>query len=228
MEVEADPLALLFLRIFTVLGLDDPVIGPSKQALRASCRAVRQRLAAGEYGRRSERIVLRLQQLEEVTSARTVHVFWPMLDRREVDLRPFIAWLYTLKKQIVLPVVVADETRREEYLEHRLFSGEEALVRSHLGIREPLHSEAVTVDQIDLVVAPALAADRSGNRLGYGRGHYDRFLRDVAAPIVVPLYQECVLEQIPRDAHDVPVDVLVTETEVIRTSARNQSQNGAV
>jgi 5-formyltetrahydrofolate cyclo-ligase len=228
MEVGADPHAPLFLRIFTVAPLKERATAQTKTSLRAACRAFRLQLDAEEYGRRSEQIVSRLQGLDEVSGARSVHVFWPMLERREVDLRPLIAWLYAQKKQIVLPVVVAGDASNDERLEHRLFSSEEALVRSRLGIHEPLYAEVAPDDRFDVVIAPALGVDRTGNRLGYGRGHYDRFLNDVRAPIVVPVFQECVVDEIPVETHDVPVDILVTETEVLRTSARNHSQNRAV
>ena len=135
----------------------------------------------------------------------------------EVDTRPLIAWLYTHKKQIVLPVVVnAAEAPAEQHLEHRRFSGEDALVRSQLGIHEPVESDLVPLADIDVVVVPALGVDRRGNRLGYGRGHYDRFLSKIRVPTVCPVFRECVQRHIPTEPHDIPVGIVVTEKEVIR------------
>lgn len=133
----------------------------------------------------------------------------------EVDTRPLIAWLYTHKKQIVLPVVL-NETEGVHRLEHRQYSGEDALVRNGWGILQPVKSDTVPVQSIDAVVVPALGVDRQGNRIGYGRGFYDRFLRDLRVPTICPVFGECLIDQIPNETHDVPVQIIVTEREVVR------------
>lgn len=182
---------------------------------------------AATYARRSDLIVGRIQALAEVQRAETIHVFWPIHRRREVDVRSLIAWLYTQKKQIVLPVVgPRSDTSQKDWsrdemalhLEHRRFESEDALVRSNWGISEPVGGELVPVEHLDAVIVPALGVDRQGNRLGYGRGYYDQFLRGLSIPTICPIFQQCLEASIPREAHDVPVRVIVTENEVLRVS----------
>jgi 5-formyltetrahydrofolate cyclo-ligase len=63
----------------------------------------------------------------------------------------------------------------------------------------------------DVVLVPALAVDGLGNRIGYGKGYYDAFLSEVKSCKIVPLFAKQVVDGIPSEPHDVPVDILVTE-----------------
>lgn len=186
-----------------------------KAIRRSELARFRQSLGAEEHARRSERIITRLKELPEVSRARSVHVYWPIAGRNEVDTRPLITWLYTHKKQIVLPVVVTRDVR-EARLEHRSYTGEDALVRNRWGIEEPAMTDEVPVDNIDVVIVPALGVDRQGNRIGYGRGYYDRFLAQIDVPTICPVFRECLLDELPVEPHDVPVRIVVTEHEIAR------------
>jgi 5-formyltetrahydrofolate cyclo-ligase len=89
------------------------------------------------------------------------------------------------------------------------------------GIPEPSAEEpTVSPDEVDLFVVPGLLFDRSGNRLGRGGGHYDRLLGEARpdANRIGLCYAEQVIEVIPADRWDRPVDLVVTDREVIRVS----------
>lgn len=81
------------------------------------------------------------------------------------------------------------------------------------------------IAQADLIVVPALAADSTGTRLGQGAGWYDRALKDAreGTPIVALVYDDeyhdALEKQIPREVHDVPVNIVVTPSQVIRIGA---------
>ena len=68
----------------------------------------------------------------------------------------------------------------------------------------------------DVVVVPALAVDRHGNRLGRGRGYYDRALRDVTAPVVAVGYDDELVDQVPTEPHDRPVDGFLSPAGLVR------------
>jgi 5-formyltetrahydrofolate cyclo-ligase len=88
----------------------------------------------------------------------------------------------------------------------------DALVKSAFGLREPVGA-AIAIGSVDMFVVPGVAFDRSGVRLGWGRGHYDATLA-VARPDArrVGLAFECQLvERVEREAHDAPMHVIVTE-----------------
>jgi 5-formyltetrahydrofolate cyclo-ligase len=76
------------------------------------------------------------------------------------------------------------------------------------------------------VLVPALAADRRGVRLGYGKGFYDAFLPHTRALRVVPVFDACLAASLPSEAHDEPVHVVVTETQTLRIS-RGLLQTGS-
>lgn len=190
-----------------------------KASLRARFRAFRAGLTDAEYERRSQAIVVRLKTLPELHEAGAVHLFWPMLTRREVDLRSLVHWLQTQKKQIVLPVVRTfsrggdGSTGR---LEHVRFSGLDDLRMNKWGIFEPFGTETVPVEGLDAVIVPALGAGRNGHRIGHGLGYYDEFLRDVQVPRICPTYEACLVDDVPAEPHDVPMTVIVTEQTVVR------------
>ena len=106
------------------------------------------------------------------------------------------------------------------------------MMKGVFGIQEPADT-AISVtedvlDQADLVLVPGLAFDRSGGRLGMGAGYYDRFLArwsnnqllHTTAPALWSLiYNWQLVEEVPMESHDLPVDVIVNEQELIYTSS---------
>ncbi len=185
-----------------------------KDALRAHFRAVRLALTDAEATAHSAAICRRLAALPEVEAAETVHVYWPIAARREVDTRPFIRALAAASKRIVLPVVA--EFEGVPRLRHVTFEGEGAMRPNRWGILEPHGTAEVDPADLDAVVVPAFGAGRNGHRVGHGRGFYDAFLAGLAAPTVGAVYAACLVDAVPAEAHDVPLGVLVTEREVLR------------
>ena len=95
--------------------------------------------------------------------------------------------------------------------------------RLHLGafnIEEPDGNETYDMSAIDMVVVPAIAYDRHGNRVGRGKGYYDRLLQNTRAIKVGVAYGFQLIDEIDADPHDVAVDYVITEHGVIRTSRR--------
>jgi 5-formyltetrahydrofolate cyclo-ligase len=96
---------------------------------------------------------------------------------------------------------------------------------NRFGIDEPVDAEPVRVDDLDVVVVPAVAVDRLGNRLGFGAGYYDRTLagRRPGTLVVAAVFSVQVLDEITPRSWDVPVDVVVTDAEVIRTAGSGRT-----
>ena len=87
------------------------------------------------------------------------------------------------------------------------------------GMAEPApHLPQVLSTDIQLVLAPGLAFDRSGWRLGYGGGYYDRFLRSFGGINVGVVFQALLLESLPHGEYDVPVNWLVSEDGFIKAT----------
>jgi 5-formyltetrahydrofolate cyclo-ligase len=85
------------------------------------------------------------------------------------------------------------------------------------GIPEPAAGEQVPVQEANLLVVPGVAFDPEGRRVGYGGGFYDRLLPRVKGlrPIVALAYEEQVFPSLPREEHDISVDVVITDARVI-------------
>ncbi len=190
------------------------LIRQKKADLRQRFRTIRSQFSDAEYDAYSARIVARTKTLPELQRASTVHTFWPMLARREVDIRPLIAWLQHSGKQIVLPVV--DSYTGTPRLRHVRFEPNEALRLNQWGIDEPTGDESVPVESIDAVLVPALGAGRNGHRIGYGKGYYDAFLHTLNASTIGLVFAACVVDCLPAEPHDVPLDIVMTEDEIIR------------
>ena len=113
-------------------------------------------------------------------------------------------------KRVALPVVKG----------HDIFASEiTATTFLHSGkfnILEPVKHKALPPGEIDVVVIPGIAFDAKGNRVGYGHGYYDKFLAKTKAFKVALAYDLQLVPAIPADPHDIPVDVIVTETRTIR------------
>lgn len=117
--------------------------------------------------------------------------------------------------EVLLPVVAARGA-----LEWAAYAGRGALRAGAFGLLEPVgrRVQAATLRTVDAVLVPALAVDRSGNRLGRGAGFYDRFLRTVPTGVLVAavVYDDEVLAAVPIEPHDQPVTAALTPTRLIR------------
>ena len=90
------------------------------------------------------------------------------------------------------------------------------------GIPEPTGSEEPDNFSASLCIVPALSFDENGYRMGYGGGYYDRFLRGYDG-ISVGICYDDFLGEIPREEHDLPVDILVTETKILNLGLEGTS-----
>lgn len=190
---------------------------PSKDTWRTQFRTYRRSLSPNSYRARSSLIGHRTLTVPSVVDGQVVHVYWPLQDRGEVDTRPLIGALRGRGVEVVLPVVTSFDPDTPT-LEHRRYEGPTALETNRWGIREPVDTERVPPEALDLVLVPALGADHRGHRLGHGSGYYDAFLASVTCPRIALVYDACVVPKLPSASHDVPMTALVTEQNVIEIS----------
>ncbi len=83
-------------------------------------------------------------------------------------------------------------------------------------IEEPTGTNTVDASEMELIVVPAVAYDRKGTRLGRGKGFYDRLLASTKATKVGIAYEFQVLDEIPAETHDVPMDMVISQRTVLR------------
>jgi 5-formyltetrahydrofolate cyclo-ligase len=179
------------------------------QALKADLRrralAARQRAheAAPDAGAR----LVRHFPFHRVKSGSVVSGYWPLPG--EIDPRLLMRELAARGARLALPVV----TGPGHPLVFRAWQDGDALEQRAFGLMEPPQGSAERIP--DILLVPLLAVDDDGNRLGFGRGYYDRTLaglRAAGAPLAVGLaYEAQRVAAVPVDAFDQPLDWLVTE-----------------
>jgi 5-formyltetrahydrofolate cyclo-ligase len=185
-----------------------------KKVLRDHARTLRASLSMAEAEEKSGHICRHLLEVLDGTDPLMVYVSKPL----EVNTRELIRHLIAQGKIIVVPIIEKDtRTLRLSYLED--FG---VLQESTFQVPEPVgHELPALASDVKAVIIPMLAFDKKGNRLGYGAGYYDRFL--FSHPHLTRIgiafaIQE--VEEIPADATDAGMDIIVTETGIIRCRCR--------
>jgi 5-formyltetrahydrofolate cyclo-ligase len=183
-----------------------------KTEIRKRLLNLRNSLSTKEIMAGSSEIVAELMRIEEIRKASTLMVYLSF--GSEVRTDDLIRWCWKEGKRICVPFCHVES---RELTACRI-DGFDELETGHYGIRAPKEGLLRPVDggEIDAILVPAVAFDRRGYRIGYGGGYYDRFLPRVprAAKIGVAFVSQ-IIEEIPVDGHDLPVDLIVTEKEVI-------------
>lgn len=128
---------------------------------------------------------------------------------------PLITGLLQRGVEVIVPVAGPDRS-----LDWVRFDATSILRPSPIGVPEPdgprLGTDAL--DDVGLVIVPAVAVDHSGHRLGRGAGYYDRALAGVTAPVCAAVHASELLPELPHEAHDVPVQMAATESGLFRVS----------
>ena len=157
-------------------------------------------------------IRMNLTALPDYRDAELIHCYVSIPG--EVDTWVLIGDALRGKKRIVVPIVHKGETN---LLHSEISDISELIQKGGMGLYRP-SGKVLPVDfqTIDLVIVPGVAFDRMGNRLGFGRGYYDRFLEKVGAIKVGLAFEFQILDSVPTAETDVPVDLVVTEENVHR------------
>ena len=118
-------------------------------------------------------------------------------------------------KEVVVPKIIDPEQ-----LQHILLTDQTPFQKNLLGIPEPVSGIQIEPSKIDVVFVPLLAFDNKGNRIGYGKGYYDRFLaRCKPECIKIGLsFYEVEQDSFPMEATDIPLDYCVTPEQLYRFS----------
>jgi 5-formyltetrahydrofolate cyclo-ligase len=182
----------------------------AKAVIRKRARALRNSIPEAARAARAEKIVERVVASAAFERARSVGLFSPMLERGEVDVRGIDRAARERGKRVAYPLLESDSDMRLAYADAS--SLEE---RGH-GFAEP-PEDAPTAEADELVViVPALAVDPTGQRIGYGKGFYDRLLARISPPAfsIAVAYDFEVVPEVPATEHDRRVDMVVTDLRI--------------
>ena len=185
-----------------------------KQQLREQAKAARK--AQADKDAVSQIIIERVVRLPEYLASTTL--LWYVDVRDEVRTRPALPGVIASDKTIAVPYCVENELElfRLESMDD-LRPGKFGILEPPRGLRRQADRK-VTVDTIDLAIVPGIAFDPAGGRLGHGKGYYDRLLSGIPeSAIKVGVAFDCqIYASVPTDAHDIAMDIVVTQSRVQR------------
>ena len=176
-----------------------------KKELRKIVKAAKSAVPLDEKIRRSQPIMQQVEQLTPFHNADTVLLYWSMDD--EVYTHDFVKRWYK-SKTILLPCVDGDD------LLLRRYTGPNSMQPGpQFGIPEPTGPVFEALEQVQMIIVPGVAFDRNKNRMGRGRGFYDRLLKSTPNAVKVGVaFSFQLFDTIPVEPFDVPMDEVVSET----------------
>lgn len=124
----------------------------------------------------------------------------------EVQTDELIRELLAKNKVVLFPKVFGDDLK---------FFRSDKFEKSKFGVREPVDGEEYSKDKIDVMVVPGLGFDIKRNRLGFGKGYYDRYLSDFRGKKVGVCFSSQVVMNLPTTCEDIQMDILITDKMVL-------------
>ncbi|MBF4571231.1 5-formyltetrahydrofolate cyclo-ligase [Herbiconiux sp. VKM Ac-1786] len=183
-----------------------------KRALRAELRERRRTRPAHVVDAAELGFTENLVKIATETDARVISAYLPT--SFEPNTRPFINWALADGRRVLLPIA-----RQDGLLDWAEADGETE-TEGLYGLPEPAGGilGPIAINDADLIVIPASAVDERGTRMGWGRGYFDRTLGSMenCPPVFAVVFDDEILDEVPREVHDAPVDGAVTPTRIIR------------
>lgn len=161
-----------------------------------------------ELMNKSQKICNSFLALPQYQDADLLYIYMDF--KNEVVTKQIIVDAHRKGKKVAIPKVVKDQI-----IFYYLEPNDRELKEGYFGIREPEIAKPVK-DNSGIMVVPGIAFDEEGYRVGYGKGYYDRYLQDNEVAQKISLVLELqLIKQVPYDAYDIPVDLIITEQRVI-------------
>ena len=192
--------------------MSDPVVD-QKRAIRAELRERRRNRTSTQTSQDTIALTAHLRALVDDIGARSLSIYLSL--PTEPDVRPFIAWAQSEGLSVLLPVSrddgLLDWVTATDALEESMGS---------LGVPEPTGEVLgpLAINDVDLIVVPAASIDSHGTRLGWGRGFFDRMLGSMSRrpPVFAVVFTDELVDELPNEVHDSPVDGVVTPAGITR------------
>jgi 5-formyltetrahydrofolate cyclo-ligase len=177
-----------------------------KRALRAQIRERRRIRTSTERSAASAAITQHLIDLATDLGARSISAYLSLPD--EPGTRDFVSWACGEDIRVLLPV-----SREDGLLDWAPYDGGDEEL-DILGLPTPATEllGPIAINDVDLIVIPAAAVDRTGMRMGWGRGYFDKTLGSMekCPPVYAVIFDDELVDSVPRERHDMPVTGVVT------------------
>ena len=183
-----------------------------KEQLRVRLQKCLLEMDEEERSKKSQKACRNLVSTPQFQKASTVMIYLSL--PHEVDTSEVILYAWQNGKMIDVPKI---SWQQRHMIPVKINSLETGFSTGASGLRNPVTGVPMPIEELDLVVAPALGFDKKGNRLGRGGRFYDRFFANeqLNAPRCGFAFAEQLIDSVPVKEHDEPVDFLVTDKEIL-------------
>jgi len=178
-----------------------------KHKIRCEVHEAKKGHSAREIADKSKAIAERLFRLPEYKKAKTIMFY----ASKKLEVQTLDAIRMALReKNVAVPLVKGDDMAAVR------ISRMGDLAPGAFGVPEPRRGTQIRPKDIDLVIVPGVAFDAKGNRVGYGKGYYDKYLKKtVRAQVVALAYEFQIVPTVPAECHDVRVHKIITEKRTV-------------
>jgi len=188
-----------------------PDVESEKRALRAELRERRRIRTSTQREQDAASLTRRLSELTIQLGARSIAAYLSLPE--EPGTRPFLRWTFEQGIEVLLPI-----SREDGLLDWAPYDGEEE-DEDVLGLPTPTSElrGPIAINDVDLILVPAAAVDRTGMRMGWGRGYFDKTLGSMekCPPVYAVIFDDELVDAVPQERHDQPVNGVVTPGGVV-------------
>lgn len=171
-------------------------------------RKARQSQSLALKNKKDKRIFEQLFELPFFVKSKEVFTYLSFDNEPNTDI---VINKFVHNRRILVPVMGKDEIFAVELPENAKFK------KGKFGIREPInYKKNNKLKKIEIALIPGIAFDESGNRIGFGGGYFDKFLKKVHCTTIALAYEFQIIDKVPADEYDIAVDWIVTEKRVIK------------
>ena len=179
----------------------------TKSEARAIVRELKSAVSVDEKICAAKSMQNKLSTITQIGSAKHILLYKALPD--ELSTEPLLTE-WSQAKQLFLPRVNGDILEILPYDKNALSEGS-------FHIKEPIGSDIVDINKIDIVIVPGIAFDKNGNRVGRGKGYYDRLLQSSTTLKIGVCYDFQLLKSIECEPHDIKMDIIVTDKQIYYT-----------
>ena len=183
-----------------------------KEIARLKNLSKRNSLTKKQVKQRSNEVQKLVEELPEFKNAKCIMLYYGV--NNEVETRSLIEKALSLGKRIALP---ATNFEKRAMVAREINSLDE-LAETSQGLLEPKTQKPVEAKEIDLIIVPGVAFDKTCSRIGRGMGFYDSLLRKTSTkiPLIGLCFEENLEEKLPIESHDVKMNIVITDKKIIR------------
>lgn len=180
----------------------------SKEKQRKIARNIRNAMTELEVDKRSQLLCNNLLTIDRLLQADVVMGYLPF--QNEVDILPLMHKLEEMGKTVAVSITEPDRIYPVVY------HAQSQLEKDRFGVRYPVDKTAIDSKTIDVCLVPGVAFSKTGKRLGFGKGYYDRFLKELPCLRIGISYERQLIEDLATDEHDEMMHLIVTPDRVIQ------------